>query len=266
MRAGYFLAAIRRYGTVYVALFLLAVLCLGWSVIALPAYYFLPRTKGAAVGRRGIMLGFCIFVGALRLLRAYRLDLSALEPLSKESGIILAPNHPHLIDALVLLTIHSNIVCVQKAQIMKNVFLGAGSRLARFISNESPRHVIAEAVNALKSGAVLLLFPEGTRTVHHPVNELQHTVGVVAKHALAPVQTLLIETNSPYLSKGWSLFRVPELPITYRIRLGRRFEAPSDARQLTATLSVYFASQLAHSPQRTWLSMRSASRASLHTG
>jgi hypothetical protein len=28
-------------------------------------------------------------------------------------------------------------VCVMKAQLMKNVFLGAGSRLARYVGNDS---------------------------------------------------------------------------------------------------------------------------------
>jgi hypothetical protein len=31
------------------------------------------------------------------------------------------------------------------------------------------------------------------------------------------VQTVFIETDSAYLSKGWPLFRKPSMPITYRI-------------------------------------------------
>ena len=254
------LSLLRRYATTYVALVVLAVICTSWSLIALPAYFVLTRSRGAALGRQGIMRSCRAYVWTLRFLRAYRLDLTGLEPLREESGIILAPNHPHLIDALLLLTINPNIVCILKSQLLNNAFLGTGSRLARYIRNDVPRRMIIDSVTALKDGSVLLLFPEGTRTVHFPINELQLTVGTIAKHAHVAVQTLLIETDSPYSSKGWPLFRVPNLPISYRIRLGRRFNAPSDVRRFTVELADYFAEELAGSPLGAWLPARGSDR------
>ncbi|TPW14759.1 MAG: putative phospholipid biosynthesis acyltransferase, partial [Halothiobacillaceae bacterium] len=59
-----------------------------------------------------------------------------------------------------------------------------------------------------------------------------------------PVQTVFIETDSRYLSKGWPLFRKPALPITYRIRLGRRFEPQDNVRSLVTELERYFAAEL----------------------
>lgn len=244
---------LHRYLTVYAGVPLLAVICLGWSVIALPAYFLLPARAGGAFGRRGICRGFRLYVGVLRWLGAYELDLAAIESLHRESGVIIAPNHPHLIDALILLAYHPDMVCVMKSALMKNIFLGAGARLARFIRNTPPRRMINDAVAALHAGEVLLLFPEGTRTLADPVNPFQLTVGAIAKHAHAPVLAVIIETDSPYLSKGWPLFRVPQLPISYRVRLGRRFEPPSDVRAFTAELEDYFLSQLAHSAQSGWL-------------
>jgi 1-acyl-sn-glycerol-3-phosphate acyltransferase len=258
------LSTLRRYLTVYAGLLLLGLICLAWSVLALPAYVVMPARAGAAFGRAGIHHGFRIYVRALRALHGYRLDLSELEPLRHERSIILAPNHPHLIDALLLLSVHPNLVCVMKTQLMKNLFLGAGSRLARFIRNEPPRRMIAEAIAALREGGVLLLFPEGTRTVRFPVNHFQLTTGAIARHAQVPVQTLLIETDSPYLSKGWTLFHVPELPITYRIRLGRRFAPPSDVRLFSRELEAYFSAELAQAPQRDWLGELQARNASQH--
>src|SRR6266404_3487783 len=68
-------------------------------------------------------------------------------------------------------------------------------------------------------GGVLLLFPEGTRTTRTPINPLAGSVALIARLANVPVQTLVIETDSPYLSKGWPLFKRPSLPIIYRVRL-----------------------------------------------
>jgi Tat protein secretion system quality control protein TatD with DNase activity len=85
------------------------------------------------------------------------------------------------------------------------------------------------------------------------MNSLVGSVGLIAKHAQVPVQTLLIETDSPFLSKGWSLFRRPELPITYRVRLGKRFDPPADVPAFTAELDRYYRQALAGALQSRWL-------------
>jgi 1-acyl-sn-glycerol-3-phosphate acyltransferase len=184
---------------------------------------------------------------------AYILDLRDLDSLRGGPPVVLAPNHPCLIDALLILTRHPNVVCVMKSVLMRNIFLGSGARLARYVKNEPSRQMIKESVAHLRRGALLLLFPEGTRTVHAPINPLVGSVGVIAKHAQVPVQTLLIETDSPFLSKGWSLFKRPTLPITYRVRLGRRFDAPTNVAEFTAELDQYFRDELLHAPQSRWL-------------
>ena len=105
----------------------------------------------------------------------------------------------------------------------------------------------------LREGGILLLFPEGTRTTRAPINSLVGSVGLIAKHAQVPVQTLVIETDSPYLSKGWPLFRRPELPITYRVRLGKRFDPPADVAAFTAELDRYYQAELEGALQSRWL-------------
>jgi 1-acyl-sn-glycerol-3-phosphate acyltransferase len=167
--------------------------------------------------------------------------------------VILAPNHPCLIDALLILTRHPNVVCVMKAELMKNVFLGSGARLARYVRNESSRQMVKESVTHLSEGAVLLLFPEGTRTTRAPINPLVASVALIAKHANVPVQTLIVETDSPYLSKGWPLFKRPSLPITYRVRMGKRFAPPQDVAALTAELDAYYRRELIGALQARWL-------------
>jgi 1-acyl-sn-glycerol-3-phosphate acyltransferase len=236
------------YLRVFIGWLFLALICLAWSIIALPAYLLLPARSGTILGRAGIRAGFRLFLGVLQLLEIYRFDLKELEGLRGEAGVILAPNHPRLIDALVLLAYHPNAVCVMKTQLRKNFFLSAGSRLARYIGNTPPRRMIKQAIAALDEGGVLLLFPEGTRSQRVPVNQCQLTVGAIAKHAQVPVLTVLIETDSPYLSKGWPLLRIPGRPISYRARLGRRFNPPTDAQLFTKELEAYFRRELARSP------------------
>jgi 1-acyl-sn-glycerol-3-phosphate acyltransferase len=242
-----------EYFALYSSLTLLGLICLSWSVFALPLYFILPRRIGTAVGRRGIMSGFRIYAWSLSITRTYRLDLRAIDSLREGPAVILAPNHPCLIDALLILTRHPNLVCVMKSALMRNVFLGSGSRLARYVRNDSSRQMVKESVSHLNDGGVLLLFPEGTRTTRDPINALVGSVGLIAKHAKVPIQTLVIETDSPFLSKGWPLFKRPTLPIVYRVRLGKRFDPPSDVAAFTAELDQYYRRELEGSLQSRWL-------------
>jgi 1-acyl-sn-glycerol-3-phosphate acyltransferase len=242
-----------EYFAMVSSLTLLGLICLTLSVFALPLYFLLPRDLGTAVGRRAIMIGFRLYAWVLTVTRSYHLDLSAIDSLKGGPPVVLAPNHPSLIDALLILTRHPNIVCVMKAELMKNVFLGSGARLARYVRNESSRQMVKESVVHLARGGILLLFPEGTRTTRSPINPLAASAALIAKHAAVPVQTLIIETDSPHLSKGWPLFRRPDLPITYKIRLGRRFPPPTDVASLTAELDAYYRQELRDAPQSRWL-------------
>lgn len=242
-----------EYFVLYSSLILLGIICLMWCGLALPLYFILSPDIGTSLGRRGISAGFRLYAWALSITGSYALDLTALDSLKDGPAVILAPNHPCLIDALLILSRHPNIVCVMKAELMKNIFLGSGARLARYVRNEPSRQMVKESVAHLRRGGVLLLFPEGTRTTGWPINSLVGSVGLISKHAHVPVQTLIIETDSPYLSKGWPLFRRPTLPITYRVRLGKRFAAPQDVAAFTADLDGYYRSELAAALQSRWL-------------
>jgi 1-acyl-sn-glycerol-3-phosphate acyltransferase len=247
------LKIIHEYVVAYAVLTLLGVICLVYSIWALVAHPLLPRRWGTTAGRLGISAGFRMFSWSLTMTGAYRLDLSAIDSLRDGPPVILAPNHPSLIDALLILTRHPNIACVMKAELMDNLFLGAGSRLARYIPSDQPRQMIKSAVADLREGGVLLLFPEGTRTTQDPINPLKASIGIIAKHANVPVQVAIIETDSPYLRKGWPLFKRPTLPITYRVRLGRRFDPPDNVEAFMTELQREFRHQLEGAPQSEWL-------------
>jgi 1-acyl-sn-glycerol-3-phosphate acyltransferase len=92
----------------------------------------------------------------------------------------------------------------------------------------------------VRAGGQLLIFPEGTRTTRKPVNRFKGGFALIAKTARVPVQTVFIETNSPFLSKGWPIFRKPEFPLIYRARLGRRFEVDGEVRAFVADMESYY--------------------------
>jgi len=228
---------------------LLGAISLTWSALAVPLYYVVPRRWAEPLGRWGITLGFRLYLGALSLIGACRFDLSALDALRAEDAMIIAPNHPCLLDAVMVISRLPNMTCIMKADLVDNIFLGAGARLAGYIRNDAQLSMLKQSVAVLKNGNHLLIFPEATRTTRWPVNVCKGTAALIAGRARVPIQTVFIETDSPYLIKGWPLFKRPRMPITYRVRLGRRFDPPEKAGAFTAELERYFIDELRDAPR-----------------
>ena len=220
-------------------------LCLLTSLAILAGGLVLPRLRRRRFTRAMICGMFRLHLGAMVRLGGLRLDLSALDALKDAPALVIAPNHPSMIDAALVLSRLPDVTCIMKPEILDNPLFGSGVRLAGYITNDPPRRMLRAAVESLQSGSHLLLFPEGTRSVRLPVNPLQRTVGVIARRAGVPVQTVFIETGSAFLGKGWPLLRIPSMPVTYRLRLGRRFEAPADVDAFSRELEAYFRDELA---------------------
>lgn len=229
---------------IYLGVALLGALCLAWTPFAIIMHLLLPEARGRALGRYAIMTAFRFYLAALSMSRRFSFDLKALDALRDHSPLIIAPNHPCLLDAVMVISRLPNVSCILKTGLMDNVFLGAGARLARYIRNEPVRNMIRLAGRDFDCGSHLLLFPEGTRSTTDPVNAFKGSISLIGLRAQVPVQTVLIETDSPYLSKGWSLFRKPPMPIHYRVRLGRRFAPPQHTRRFMTELEHYFAHEL----------------------
>lgn len=209
--------------------------CLSWV---------LPRRIGTQVGQWIIRTVFRVQLAYLRATGRFAFDLGALDALRADGGLVIAPNHPALLDVLLVASRLPRITCIMKAEIWDNILLGGGARLARYIRNDSPRSMVKLAVEQIAYGNQLLVFPEGTRTVRLPVNRFKPGFALIAKRAGVPVQTVFIETNSPFLGKGWLWRRRPRFPISYRVRLGRRFTVDGDVKAFSAMLETYFEDEL----------------------
>lgn len=229
-------------------LLLLGLMSLVWNVVALGLYPLLPRERGLVVGRAGIAYGYRLYWAIASASGMIKLDARALDGLRDEPGLIVVANHPSLLDALMLVARLPKSACIMKAGLMHNPFLGSGARLARYIRNDSPRGMIRLAVQDLQHGGQLVLFPEGTRTTQRPINPFRPGVTLIAKLAEAPIQTVFIDTESPYLGKGWPIWRLPPLPIRFSVRLGERFAPQDDTDALLARLEAYFADGVKPAP------------------
>jgi 1-acyl-sn-glycerol-3-phosphate acyltransferase len=232
----------------YTALFLglswLALICIAWTPLALLMLAVLPPARRQRAGRRAITAAFRLYLTLLGWLDWVRVDLTVLDALRDEPPLVIAPNHPSLLDAVLVLSRLSRVGCILRADRLGHPLLGPGARLAGYIPNDQRLTMIKRAIAELRAGHHLLLFPEGTRTTRRPVNSFISSPALIAQKAGVPIQTVFIETASPFLGKHRPWFRQPALPIVFRVRLGRRFPPPREVRACTAALESYFTTEL----------------------
>lgn len=217
---------------------------LAWSLIAGVLFRVLPARSGEALGQFMIMAGFRWVIGAMRATGVLRCDLRALDALRAERSLVIAANHPTMLDAVLMISRLPRVVCITKASLWDNPGLGGSVRLAGYLRNDAPLAMIRRAAAAVREGRQLMIFPEGSRTARPPLDPFSRSFVVMARAAGAPVQTVFIETAGSYLRKGWPMFRRPDLPLEYRIRLGERFTPEGDLSAFMARLEAYFRSEL----------------------
>jgi len=139
-----------------------------------------------------------------------RTDVEGLEKLSEEqvkTGVIYA-NHHSIFDVFALLTAlkrrHSYI---SKIEISKVFFLNRGMQLIRcgFLDRSNPRAAVAtvnNAVEIVKEGVLMVVFPEGTREVNAPLGKFKAGSFKIATKAKADIIPMTIY-NSQLVGKRW---------------------------------------------------------------
>lgn len=222
------------------------------SLVCAGLHLLLPKESGARLGRWMTGLHFRGFLGLLRASRLASFDLGALDALRGERSVILAPNHPGLLDAVLIISRLPQTACIMKAEILDSLFLGGGARLSGYIRNDSPINLVRVSTQELRAGHQLLVFPEGTRTRAPPVNAFKGGFALMAKKSAAEIQTIFIESNSTFLNKGWPMLKKPDFPLVYRVRLGKRLRVTGDVKEIVSALEAYYRQELtapeAHGP------------------
>jgi 1-acyl-sn-glycerol-3-phosphate acyltransferase len=221
----------------------LALICLLSLPFAL-VFLCLPAALRVPWSRWMISTSFAFYLWLLKRLCFVELDHLALQSLKGADPVIVAANHPSLLDAVILLSCLPNGVCVMKAQLQNNLLFGPFARLSGYINNTDPMKLIKQSCDELAGGAQLLIFPEGTRTLEFPVNSFGKTTAMIACRSGVPVQTVFIKFSSPYLGKKWPLLQKPRLPLSIHVSLGEKFSPTSNAVALTQQLEAYYRQHL----------------------
>lgn len=176
------------------------------------------KTKRKIVARRVIHRAFKWFIAFMRAIGILDWKGFNLEKLQKPGQLILA-NHLTLIDVVFLFSFVPNACAIIKSGLAKNPFTWGAVYAAGYITNDSGPELIEDCVRELKTGASLIIFPEGTRTPAGQVPKLKHGAMITAfESAIEP--TLVRITCEPLsLTKGAHWWDVPEKPMFFTFRV-----------------------------------------------
>lgn len=207
-----------------------------------------PLGATPALGQTVIHRLFRFFCRWLQVTRQFQIDFGDVEELAKKKGIIIAANHPSILDVVFLLSKLPRAVCIMRAGLIRNPAFGGGARLAGYITNDLGADFVREAARKLHEGENLLIFPEGTRTRQgRALNPFKKGFALAADIAGAEIHTVFIERSGSHLGKETPLLQAAELPIRIRLRRGEVFRPkPGEpAKVLARRLEDYFRSHLA---------------------
>ena len=217
--------------------------------LTLPLFWlFLPAEKRKPVTRRMISRVFDVFLRSLSWCNLVQLDLSSIDKLAKEKRLIIAANHPSLLDAVLIVSRLPNASCIMKYSLMANPLLGFGARMAGYIRNDSTQVLVRGACDDLAAGSQLVVFPEGTRTVKMPINELRGAYATIARRSKVPVQLVMINSNTQFLGKRWPLLRRPELPLRYQATVLERIDPSLPRSEIVAQTNQHFRDAIGETP------------------
>jgi 1-acyl-sn-glycerol-3-phosphate acyltransferase len=240
---------VRNYALQLVSIVLFFGLGLGITVVA-PVVRLLFGQRARAVGQEFVRAVYRFYTAWLQWSGLFRIRFDGCESLEKLRGAIIAPNHPGLLDAIILISMIPRAVCIMRAGLMRNPCLAGAAWLAGYIRNDRGAGLIRECQQKLAEGDNLLIFPEGTRTRANArgVNPFKSGFALAAVLSGAPIQAVFIERSGAYLGKETSLATAANIPIDMTIRLGEVFHAlPGEsAKELSLRLETYYRARLAN--------------------
>jgi 1-acyl-sn-glycerol-3-phosphate acyltransferase len=198
---------------------------LTWAV--LPIIRFRHRRAPAEAMRRCRRLlnrSLRFHADYMRFFRLIEFDSRAVERQLPSGGFVMVANHPSLIDVVLLLSTYPTLYCVVKGSYMRSRLLGSVLRYCNHIDAgdgdpASGANVVLGAIERLRSGDPVLIFPEGTRSPENGLGPFKKGAFAIAQAANVPVIPIRIRCHPPGLMRGQKWYQVPDGTMHYSFRL-----------------------------------------------
>jgi 1-acyl-sn-glycerol-3-phosphate acyltransferase len=218
-------------------------------LLAAPVLFALPggkprRQRAARALVHTLLKGF---IHMMRLLGILSWKIDGLEKLDREGLLVLA-NHPTLIDIVFIMAFIPNADCIVKSRLLGNPATRGFISHTGYITNDRGDILIDAAGASLKSGANLVIFPEGTRTTEGKALKFQRGAANIALRCGVNVTPIVIACSPPTLSKEHRWYDIPARPIVLSFSIKddipiapfQALPTTLGARRLTEHLQAFF--------------------------
>jgi 1-acyl-sn-glycerol-3-phosphate acyltransferase len=195
--------------------------------VVLPIIRFRHRRHPADAMRRCRRLlnrSLRLHADYMRFFRLIEFDSRAVERQLPSGAFVLVANHPSLIDVVLLLSTYPTLYCVVKGSVMRSPFVGSMLRYCNHIDAGdgdavSGANVVQGAIERLRNGDPVLIFPEGTRSPENGLGPFKKGAFAMAQAADVPVIPIRIHCRPPGLMRGQKWYQVPDGTLHYTFRL-----------------------------------------------
>lgn len=204
-------------------------------------------------------------IGGLFFRVAFQLEVQGLEKLPAKGPFILSSNHQSYIDPVVLISIlpwrhFRNSFAVGTSEIFGSGFMRHLARWLRIVVLDPDANLVP-AMRAgafgLRHGRVLILYPEGERSIDGAPKTFKKGAAILAIHTQAPIVPVAIEGFYDAWPRGKSFQNFSRLKISFAdpLMLSSEFSsAEAEYEKLTATLKAkvveMWKQYQSHEPQR----------------
>ncbi len=136
-------------------------------------------------------------------------QFAGMEHLSRGGGGLIIANHPTLLDVVVLISALPQADCIVKKELWDNFILRRIVSSAGYIPNDNGPELAQRAMERVRLGRKVIIFPEGTRSVPGGVRPFTKGFAHIAVRARCLLWPVVMTCRPPALSKGQSVFTVP---------------------------------------------------------
>jgi len=200
------------------------------------------------------------FIRFMRVSGALTYTIDGAERLGRPGQMVIA-NHPTLLDVVFVIAQIRNSNCIVKAALWDNPFTRGPVSSAGYISNDSSLDMLEEAIDVLKGGQTLIVFPEGTRTTPGTSPTFHRGAAAIALRGATVITPLVISVEPGGLQKHQPWYRIPARRMHFHLRVGTDIDpavyrdaapGPRAARMLNDFLQQYFSKEMGlHDATRT---------------
>jgi 1-acyl-sn-glycerol-3-phosphate acyltransferase len=149
-----------------------------------------------------------------------RYKVKGRENIANDKSCLVVANHPSLVDVVALIGLYPNACCIIKKQVWDNPFMHRVVKAAGYIPNDEPQYLLENCAASIARGDVIIIFPEGTRTVPGQEMNLQRGAAHIALRLNCPIRTVQIEVNPTTLTKNLPWYVIPDRRSDFNLCIG----------------------------------------------